>query len=74
MWRWKVILVSVDRVNVTISWETFLWTVDEVTQLLPNQKSQRDCRQEQTCTQQVVRRVELSFFCLSQLGILIKIL
>jgi len=23
-------------VNVTISWESFLWTVDEVTQLLSN--------------------------------------
>ena len=29
-------MFSVDRVNVTISWESSLWMVDEVTQLLSN--------------------------------------
>ena len=29
-------MFSVDRVNVMIFWEYSLWTVDEVTQLLPN--------------------------------------
>ena len=35
----KWLLFSVDRVNVTIFWETSLWTVDEVTQFLPNPKN-----------------------------------
>jgi len=36
MWRWKVNLVFIDRVNVKTSWESSPWMVDEVTQLLSN--------------------------------------
>ena len=32
----KWVLFSVDRVNVTIFWESSTWMVDEVTQLLSN--------------------------------------
>ena len=68
MWRWKVNLVFVDWVSVTVFWEFSLRTIDGVAQLLSNEISKR-LEAKQTYTQQVVRRVEL--FCMPQLEILI---
>ena len=68
MWRWKVNLVFVDRVNVNTSWESSLWTVDEVTQLLSNKNLKETAGKNKLVCNKLLEELNSLFLLAGDLG------
>ena len=69
----KWILFFVDRVNVRTSWESSLWIVDEVTQLLSTKNLKETIGKNKLELSKFVRRVELSFSFQLEILVLLRL-
>ena len=62
-------MFSVDRVNVRTSWESSLWTMDEVTQLLSNENLKETIGKNKLVRSKLLEELNSLFLLAGDLGL-----